>query len=243
MLQASQAGSVYSFRLNDLSQQWSASAGNFDQTTPAADSRYVYQYGLDRTAPALRVFDRTTGQTVASIADPLGVVGGYSNFSAPMLGGRGNAIVFSGGGFSGRAASSGEHFDSRVLVSYDVASRAIAWRSADAYLTHPAIARGVVYAARNAPAELHALSEIDGRKVWSWTPPAGDTSFHRNVIVTRNLVFVSTEANVYAIDIATRQAVLHSPTPGMLAISANRVLYIATGATISDGGLVAIGLE
>jgi hypothetical protein len=33
------------------------------------------------------------------------------------------------------------------------------------------------------------------------------------------------------------------PHPGMLAISADRTLYIATGATQSDGRLVAIRLQ
>ncbi|TMH20592.1 MAG: hypothetical protein E6H61_10790 [Betaproteobacteria bacterium] len=132
-----------------------------------------------------------SGATVASIADPFASASSYSMFSAPMLGATGDAIVFSGGGFSGRAASSSEQYDSRPLVSYNIAGKTIAWRSANAYLTHPAVANGVIYAARNAPPALDALSEADGHILWSWTPPAGNTSFHRNTVVTNNLVFVS----------------------------------------------------
>jgi hypothetical protein len=240
VLQASQYGSVYSYSIFSGGLQWSVPAGNYDQTTPAADAQYAYQYGIG----ALNVFDRTTGATVASIADPFASgFSGYSMFSAPMLGATGDAIVFSGGGFSGQAASSSEQYDSRPLVNYNVAGKTIAWRSANAYLTHPAIANGVIYAARNAPATLDALSESDGHILWSWTPPAGNTSFHRNTVVTNNLVFVSTDANVYAIDLSTHQAVWQYAKPGMLAISGSSILYIATGARISDGNLVAIKLK
>ncbi len=240
VLQASQAGSVYSYSIFSGGQQWSVPAGNYDQTTPAADAQYAYQYG----AGTLNVFDRTTGATVASIADPFApAFSGYSMFSAPMLGATGDAIVFSGGGFSGSGWSSSEQYDSRPLVSYNIAGDAIAWRSANAYLTHPAIANGVIYAARNAPATLDALSESDGHILWSWTPPAGNTSFHRNTVVTNNLVFVSTDANVYAIDLSTHQAVWEYAQPGMLAISGSSILFIATGATVSDGNLVAIRLK
>jgi len=50
---------------------------------------------------------------------------------------------------------------------------------------------------------LDAVSEADGHVEWSWTPPANDSSFHRNIVVTRNLLFVSTDMNVYATDIMT----------------------------------------
>jgi len=236
-------GSAYSYSIFSGGLQWEEEAGAYDQTTPAADAQYAYQYGIGGS-PALKVFDRMTGATGASIADPFApAFSGYSMFSAPMLGAAGNAIVFSGGGFSGRAASSSEQYDGRPLVSYNVAAKTIAWRSANAYLTHPAIANGVIYAARNAPPTLDALSEADGHILWSWTPPAGNASFHRNTVVTNNLVFVSTDANVYAIDLNTRQAVWHYAKPGMLAISGSSILYIATGATLSDGNLVAIKLK
>jgi len=242
VLQTAQYGSVYSYSIFSGGLQWEVPAGAYDQSTSAADAQYAYQYGIIGS-PALKVLDRMTGATVASIADPFASTSYYSMFSAPMLAAAGNAIVFSGGGFSGRAASSSEHYDSRPLVSYTVAGKTIAWRSANAYLTHPAIANGVIYAARNAPATLDALSEADGHILWSWTPPAGNTSFHRNTVVTNNLVFVSTDANVYAIDLSTHQAVWHYAKPGMLAISGSSILYIATGATLSDGNLVAIKLK
>ncbi len=243
VLQTAQYGSVYSYSIFSGGLQWEVPAGAYDQSTSAADAQYAYQYGISTGSPALKVFDRMTGATVASIADPFASTSGYSMFSAPMLGASGDAIVFSGGGFSGYGWSSSEQYESRPLVSYNIAGKTIAWRSANAYLTHPAVGNGVIYAGRNAPATLDALSEADGHILWSWTPPAGNTSFHRNTVVTNNLVFVSTDANVYAIDLNTHQAVWHYAKPGMLAISGSSILYIATGATLSDGNLVAIKLK
>jgi len=244
VLQTSQAGEVYSFATADGTLQWSAPSGASDQATPAADQQYVYQYGALGSGGGLNVFDRTTGSLVTAITDPFWPgTGSSSVFSAPAVGANGDVISFSGGGFSGQAASSSEQYESRVIVSYDIATQAYKWRTQNSYLTHPAIANGVVYAGRNAPATLDAISEADGHIEWSWTPPAGDTEFHRNIVVTRNLLFVSTDVNVYAIDLTTHQAVWHYPKPGTIAISAAPMLYIVTGVRVSDGNLVAIKLN
>jgi outer membrane protein assembly factor BamB len=74
-------------------------------------------------------------------------------------------------------------------------------------------------------------------------PGTSDTTFHRNVVVTNNLVFVSTNRAVYALDLATRKPVWQSPTPGHISISASRMLYIATGARESTGRVVAFRLR
>jgi outer membrane protein assembly factor BamB len=241
VLQTSEAGIVYSFATSDGMPQWSVAAGtDDDQATPAADLHYVYQYGNG----GLNVLDRATGSAVTFITDPFwpGLTD-YSIFSAPVIGSNNDVLSFSGFGFSGRAASSSEQYESRIIVSYDLVGKTYKWRTQNAYLTHPALANGVMYAARNAPATLDAISEADGQIQWSWTPPAGDSSFHRNIVVARNLLFVSTDMNVYAIDLKTHQAVWHYPKPGMIAISAAPMLYIVTGATLSDGNLVAIKLD
>jgi hypothetical protein len=123
--------------------------GAYDQATPAADLHYAYQYG----SGGLNVFDRTTGSLVTFITDPFWPgQSNYSIFSAPVVGSNGDVLSFSGFGFSGRAASSSEQYESRIIVSYDLVRQTYKWRTQNAYLTHPALANGVVYAARNAPA-------------------------------------------------------------------------------------------
>ncbi|HEY5997533.1 MAG TPA: PQQ-binding-like beta-propeller repeat protein, partial [Candidatus Deferrimicrobiaceae bacterium] len=186
-----------------------------------------------------------TGTSFASIPDPYGSASsGYSYHGAPVIGSRGNVLGFSGDAFSGRAMSNVEQYEQRVFSSFLVGTRAWEWATANPYLTAPALANGVLYAGRNNPMSLDAISEVTGRVMWSWIPSGqGDAGFHRNVVVTRNLLFASTDRAVYAIDLATRQPVWSYPEPGNLAISANRILYIAIGAKESTGRLVAIRLN
>jgi len=63
---------------------------------------------------------------------------------------------------------------------------------------------------------------------WKISAPAGIT-FMSDVLVTDNLVFVSTNAGTYAIDRTTHQSVWSYPQFGSVAISANGVLYISYG--------------
>lgn len=234
-------GVVYAFSTENLAPAWNyQSGGVWDMFTPAADAANLYHYsGL-----GLHVVDRATGQLSFSIADPFGKNADHSYHGAPVLGGRKNVLALSGGAFSGRAASSTEAYDQRVISSFSLEKKIFEWATGNAYQTAPAVAKGVIYAARNAPMSLDAIEEATGKVLWSWAPAGnGDTSFHRNVVATNNLVFVSTNRAVYAIDLATRSPVWSYPQPGMLAISAGGTLYIGTGATSSDGGLVAIRLK
>ena len=168
---------------------------------------------------------------------------GYEYFGGPVLGSKRNAISFAGGAFSGHASSSTEQYDQRVLSSFDLAGRRYNWSTANRYLTTPAVADGVLYAGRNMPSVLDAMDEATGKVLWSWFPPESSETIHRNIIVTRNLLFVSTDRAVYAIDLATRKSVWRYAEPGALALSADRTLYISVGAVTSTGKLVAIRLK
>jgi outer membrane protein assembly factor BamB len=234
-------GMTYSFATADGSRTWEYNAGGvWDMFTPAVDDTYVYHHN----GSALYLINRSTGTTAAIIGDPFGSTFGYSYHGAPMIGGRNNVISFAGGTFSGRASSNVEQYDQRVLSSFNINTGSYEWSTPYAYLTVPAVANGVIYAARNTSMSLDAIDETTGQVLWSWVPTGnGDTSFHRNIVLTRNILFVSTDRAVYALDLATRTPVWSYPKPGMLAISADRTLYIATGARESDGRLVAVKMK
>lgn len=234
-------GTTYAFSTVDATRLWATNTGGvWDMFTPAVDEKYAYHHN----GAALFMLDRVTGEPVATIADPFGSTSGYSYHGSPMIGGRNNVLAFAKGAFSGMASSSTEQYDQRVISSFNIDTKRYEWSTSSAYLTAPAVANGVIYAARNAPMSLDAIDEATGKVLWSWAPLGnGDTSFHRNIVVTRNILFVSTDKAVYALDLATRSPVWCYPKPGMLAISADRTLYIATGARSSDGGLVAVRLK
>jgi outer membrane protein assembly factor BamB len=237
-------GKTYAFSTATGASDWVHDAGGvWDMWAPAADATYVYHHN----GAALFIIDRATGATVAQIADPLGSGNSGSTsdgyFGGPVLGSQRDAISFAGGAFSGRASSSTEQYDQRVLSSFDLAQRRYNWSTANRYLTAPALADGVFYAGRNTPSVLDAMDEATGKVLWSWFPPESAETIHRNIIVTRNLLFVSTDRAVYAIDLASHKSVWRYAEPGALALSADRTLYIAVGATNSTGKLVAVRLK
>jgi len=234
-------GETYAFSATTGARNWVHQAGGvWDMYAPAADDTYVYHHN----GSALFIIDRVTGATVAKIDDPLGAgTTGYEYFGGPVLGTQRDAISFAGGAFSGRASSSTEQYDQRVLSSFDLAQRRYNWSTANRYLTAPALAGGVLYAGRNTPTVLDAMDEATGKVLWSWFPPESAETIHRNIIVTRNVLFVSTDRAVYAIDLATRKSVWRYAEPGALALSADRTLYITVGAVNSTGKLVAIRLK
>ena len=224
-------GGVYAYNDTTGGLQWSMFSGDDDMTTPAVDHSRVYYY--DGTA--LVTYDTATGLKLSSTSDPYNPGQGYSYHGAPMLGLVDSVTAFSGGGSSYRSA--------RPLINYSVANNAARWRTFRAYITHPATAKGIVYAGSNTPKSFDAIDETTGQILWSWVPKPSDVRFHHNVVVTDNLVFVSTNRAVYALDLTTRQPVWSYPVPGKLAISGGGTLYIAEGADESTGRLIAIALK
>lgn len=232
-------GGVYAFHATSGDLQWSMFSGDDDMSTPAVDQSRAYYY--DGTA--LVTYDTTTGLQLSSTNDPYNPGQGYSHHGAPMLGLVDSVTTFSGGAFSGRASSSVEQYGTRPLINFSVANNAVRWRTARTYATQPATAKGIVYAGSNTPKSFDAIDEATGQVLWSWVPPVSDQAFHRNVVVTDNLVFVSTDRAIYALDLATRQPVWSYPTPGMMAISGGGTLYVVEGAREPTGRLIAIGLK
>ena len=57
-------------------------------------------------------------------------------------------------------------------------------------------------------------------------PQAGDTGFVSEVLLTKTMIFVSTDLVVYGIDVTTHDLVWSYPLPGRLALSPNGILYL-----------------
>lgn len=186
--------------------------------TPAADENTVYAYFGSR----LSLVDPLTGQVKGSIVDPtftnyIYVVGG-----SVVLGAANSAFAaaydnswLNGGGIGNSLI----HFNTQALT--------VDWQSAGDYPATPAYNFGVLYAVNNNPVRLEARSETDGSLLWNWVPPAsGDVGFKSEVLLTKNLAFVSTNLSTYAVDLTTHKAVWSYPVTGNLALSSNGVLYL-----------------
>jgi outer membrane protein assembly factor BamB len=216
-------GGMYAFDTATGAQDFFAGAAQYDGWTPAVDSSYAYSY----TGGNLGIYDNRTGALVANIADPTYAWNGYTTAGSPVLGAANTVYA---GSLSNRTSNS--------LVNFDTLNRAVRWFVRGAFSGNPAYNAGTLFAANNAPFELDAFNEADGSKLWTWTPPAGNGNFVGDVLVTSNLVFVSTDTNTYAIDRGTHQPVWSYAASGSLALSANGVLYIRNTYSI-----VAINLQ
>jgi len=233
-------GFTYAFSVESGEQVWNQSPGtSWGMDTPAVDDDNVYVYNGNM----LSIFEKTSGEIVGSITDPFGNFD-YDYHGSPVIGSNGNVLAFSGGAFSGRASSNVEHYDDRVISNFDIANNEYVWSSQHVYKTFFATSNGIVYAGKNNPVSLDAIDESTGEILWSWVAPSTeDTSFHRNVVVTKNLLFASTNAHVYAIDLESKESVWSYDEAGMISISDNRVLFLAPGFRESDGRLLAFDLR
>ncbi len=192
--------------------------------TPAVDADGVYSY-----TGYLQVNDPVTGAVTHTIADPSFQLYIYEIGGSPVIGAPGSIFVanyanslLNGGGIG------------NTLLNFRVASDSIAWQVAGDYPSTPAYDKGRLYVANNNPVRLEVRAESDGALVWSWIPPqAGDIGFMSEVLLTQNLVFVSTSLATYAVDLSTHMTVWSVPLVGKLSVSKNGVLYIQAADEIS----------
>lgn len=216
-------GGLYSFSAATGAQNYFVSLDQYDGWTPAFDNQNMYTY----MAGQLRVQDPLTGQVLAKIADPIYSWNGYTTGGAPVIGGAG--IVYAGN-LSNSSANG--------IVAFDTVNKSVRWSVKGGFAGNPAYADGYLFAANNASGQLEVRRESDGGIEWSWAAPAGETVFASDVLLTKNLVFVSTSSSTYAIDRATHAAVWNYHAAGRLALSANGILYIKATSKI-----VAINLK
>jgi outer membrane protein assembly factor BamB len=138
---------------------------------------------------------------------------------APVLGGTNDVLVI----------------QNKRLVSFDLTGRRIGWERTGSYTGSIAVAAGRLYVFNNSQLEVRA--ESDGALLWMWIPPEGAPA--GTAIVTDNLIFVSTAANTYAIDLASHQTVWRHAAGGLLALGQRGQLLIAR----ADGKLTAIAVK
>lgn len=192
--------------------------------TPAVDANGVYSY-----TGTLQANDPVTGAVTHTISDPTFANYTYIIGGAPVIGAPGSIFVanyenslLNGGGIG------------NTLLNFRLSSDSIAWKVAGDYPTTPAYAGGLLYVTNNNSLRMEVRGESDGKLHWSWVPPqAGDVAFISEVLLTKNLVFVSTNLATYAVDRATHRTVWSVPLAGKLSLSKNGVLYVQTADEIS----------
>ena len=109
---------------------------------------------------------------------------------------------------------------SGFLSSFDITNKNIFWSDGKGYKGQPAFDGKFIYAVKNS--RLIVLDQ-QGKQIWNWYKD--NENIQSNIIVTDNLVFVSTQKNTYAISKKTREAVWNVNVSGELAMGMGH-LYI-----------------
>jgi outer membrane protein assembly factor BamB len=209
---------IHAFDLSDGSFLWDTSGGTFAPNTLASDNDFLYAYhgGL------IKVFNPADGSLVKTIGQNSDTnYVGYRD--TPILGSPDHVLAYMGTTWGYE----------RPLQDYSVANQAVRWISRRTYLNNPAVAKGVVYATSNSSKSLDALDEKTGQLLWSWTAPTPTPDglpfeFLGNVVVTDNIVLVSSDTSVYAIDLRIHKTVWSAATPGTMSISPGRMLLVSS---------------
>jgi hypothetical protein len=206
-----------------------ANAASTQDWSPAVDSSGFYTF----TGGTLTMRDLLTGAPLHQMVDPISTSFSYRLGGAPVLAAPGSVVVadYENAWF----ANVGNR-----LMNFRIGSNSLNWQVEGAYPTTPAYRDGVIYAVNNkTPARLEARAETDGALLWFWAQPrAEDQYFLSEVLLTKNLAFVTTSLATYAIDLKTHQAIFSYPASGKLALSQNGVLYIQ-----SSKELIALNLK
>lgn len=195
-------GGVYAFDRTTGEERWFQPAA---KSAPAVKDGRVYSYTPDATG-TLFGLELASGAIQFQVADP-GFLGG-SGTSTPVLGPTNEVFLTQ---FS-------------RLMAFDLANHRLAWEvKFGIYGMLPTLAEGVLYAINSG--QLEARSPADGTLQWSWTPPVG--ALQGPMVATRNMLFASTAATTYALDLATGLRVWSYPMGGRLSLTPQGVLVIA----------------
>ncbi len=99
-------------------------------------------------------------------------------------------------------------------------------------MSNPVVGNGVVYVLDAAANQLQARDLATGLVLWTWAPDAFDSLPVGNLVLTSNLIFVSTSVKTYAIDLASHLPVWSASRAGALALSSNKMLYVVSNTRV-----------
>ncbi|MDX1494694.1 MAG: PQQ-binding-like beta-propeller repeat protein [Longimicrobiales bacterium] len=203
-------GGLYRFDATTGAQDWHAPLPAYDLWTPVVDQGSAYAYvGAD--APGVYTIDAETGAITDTGADP-----GHQAFEPRLrtspVRTQGNRLVVTQEG---------------RLVVYDLADLSQVWSlvydGQNRFEYQPAVADGSIFTINRG--RLDVRDEVDGALLWSWNPPDLD-SLSGPVVVTRNLVFVTSSSALYAIHRGSRELAWSSSKTGSIAFSSDGGLFI-----------------
>ncbi|WP_431050180.1 hypothetical protein [Roseateles sp. L2-2] len=184
---------------------------------------YVNTGGVYRV---LRLSDGViTAEAQVPTREDLGL-GQVWSYEAPVLPEDGVSAVL----LSHRDLARGTAMQNHLTV-VDRATGAQRWDATGQFMDHPVTAHGVVYAANQSTKAVEARSLADGSLLWTWAMPTTDSFWQRQMVLTDTHLFVSTDKQTVAIDLATRTAAWQVATGGWLGMTPEGVLVLYSAMT------------
>jgi outer membrane protein assembly factor BamB len=154
-------------------------------------------------------------------------IGQVATYQAPVLPDDGVSAILLSHRELVRGSSEQNH-----LTVVDRATGAQRWDVSGQFMDHPVTAHGVVYVSNQFSKAVEARSLADGTLLWTWAMPSGDSYWQRQMVLTDTHLFVSTDQQTVAIDLATRIPVWQVPQGGWIGMTPEGVLVLLT----PDGG-------
>ncbi|MBK9515873.1 MAG: PQQ-binding-like beta-propeller repeat protein [Anaeromyxobacter sp.] len=217
-------GGLYAFDAASGAELWHASLESLWYWSPAWSGGAVYTLlaptGLGPSL--LRAHDPATGAVTASREVPTG-----------------SMVPVFGSSFGYLAYNLTPFVDDASLQAFRPGTLEPVWTVTDRFFGPPAVAGDVVYAlssiASRTEGRLRALDALTGGSRWSFD---GDSLLRHPPVVAAGHLYVASNANVYALDLATHQVVWTAPVGGRFAVGAGLLLVSET----RTGDLVAFRL-
>jgi hypothetical protein len=153
-----------------------------------------------------------------------------ATYQAPVLADDGLSAIL----LSHREMDPGSAVPNHLTV-VDRATGAQRWDASGQFMDHPVTARGVVYAANQLTKSVEARSVADGTLLWTWPMEAGDGHWQRQMVLTDSHLFVSTDRQTVALDLATRQVVWRVAGGGWLGLTPEGVLVMLSQSRATQG--------
>jgi outer membrane protein assembly factor BamB len=198
-------GGLYALSEADGSQVFFAHEGQYDSWSPLFFDGSIYTF----VDGSLRMFDPVAGSLLVS-ATVNQIWNGYSMNTSPVS--DGNALYL---------------ISPPNLYAFSPTLGAPLWTANGSYSSQPAVAGGVVYSI--SAGQLRANDAQTGNPLWTFP---GDSKLAYPPVVAGGYVYVASDANVFAVEIAN-QAQAWADTPGgWLSIAGGQLLVAGRNGTL-----------
>lgn len=203
-------GGLYRFDAVTGAQDWHTPLAAFDLWTPAVSGGSAYAY-IGGDSAGVWAVDPETGTVTGHAPDP-GFQSPEPRLRVAPVVTRDDRLVVT---------------ESGRLVTFDLAGLSQTWAlpydHENRFEDQLAAADGSIFVVNRGG--LDVRREVDGELLWSWRPPPLD-NLSGSVVVTRNLVFVTSTSTLYAIHRGSHDVVWTSSSTGSLAFSADGGLFV-----------------